>query len=671
METTNIKIKELRLLNFKGQKDLIVKFNQNTDIFGENGTGKTTIFDAFTWLLFGKDSSNKKDFNIKTLDDNNNEIHKIDHEVSGVILVNEETIILKKIYKENWVKTRGALESELKGHKTIFYFNDVPVSEKEYQSKVNAILDEGIFKLITNPFAFTSLKWQEQRNVLTNIIDPIPDEEIAQGNKEYEKLLKELSKNKTLDEYKKQISASIKKTKEELISIPTRIDEVVRNTPESLDFDNIQKEIKEKEDQISKIDSTIEDRSKTYEAIANEKEAQIKRKVEIANQLSDIEIEAQNQAENLLKKENSIIDSLQIELKEKQDELKKAESAFETLKSKLISKKSELHGIEQKQSILREQWQTENQKELRYNENDFCCPACKRKFEESDVEIKKEQILANFNVHKNETLEKINEKGKAYGVEKNVIYNEIKGIEDSIQKGNELIKYLEDRIGELTQKIDFENSLDRPELNIEDSKKNILDNNITYQSLKSEYNELTEKISSYQEPDNKDLKYQKSNLKSEIDRLKLSLSIKEQICNSNKRIKDLKEQEKHLAQSVSLNEKTLFTIESFEKIKIEKLEEKVNSKFQFVRFKLFNHQINGGETPCCEALVNGVPYSDVNTAGKINAGLDIINILSNFYKVTAPIFIDNRESIINIIPTNSQIINLIVSKEDKILRINY
>jgi DNA repair protein SbcC/Rad50 len=664
-----IEIKELRLLNFKGQKDLTVNFSNNTSIFGENATGKTTIFDAFTWLLFGKDSTNKKDFNIKTLDENNNEVHKIEHEVSGALIVNEAIITLKRIYKENWVKTRGALESELKGHKTLFYFNDVPVNEKEYQSKVSTILNEDLFKLITNPFAFNSLKWQEQRSVLTNIADTISDEEIAQGNKEYEKLLQELSENKTLEEYKKQISALVKKSKEELNLIPTRIDEVVRNTPEPIDFDTIQKEIKETENKITTIDSTIEDRSKSYEAVASEKEAQIKRKVEVANQLSNLEIEAQNQAENLVKKDNSIIDSLQIELKEKQDELKTAETASETLKNRLSSKKSELEGIEQKQSILREQWQKENQKELQYNENDFCCPTCKRVFEESDVEIKKEQLLANFNTTKNNILTEINKKGQSYGVEKENLSNEIKNLEDRVSKGNTLIESLKNDISDLNKKVNKENTLDKPQLNVKDSKNNILENNSIYQALKTEYTELTQKISSYQEPDNKDLKDQKTNLKTELDTLKSKLSVKEQIDSSNKRIEELKEQEKHLAQVVSNAEKTLFTIESFEKSKMEKLEEKVNSQFQYVQFKMFDTQINGGEVPCCEALVNGVPYSDVNTAGKINAGLDIINTLSNFYQVTAPIFIDNRESVIEIIATKSQVINLIVSKEDKILRI--
>ena len=110
-----------------------------------------------------------------------------------------------------------------------------------------------------------------------------------------------------------------------------------------------------------------------------------------------------------------------------------------------------------------------------------------------------------------------------------------------------------------------------------------------------------------------------------------------------------------------------YTITQFAKAKVEHIEKRVNALFKVVRFKMFNQQLNGGETPTCEAMVNGVPYSDLNNAGRINAGLDIINAICNFEGVYAPIFIDNAESVNELMPTTSQTIRLIVTEDENLV----
>lgn len=117
-----------------------------------------------------------------------------------------------------------------------------------------------------------------------------------------------------------------------------------------------------------------------------------------------------------------------------------------------------------------------------------------------------------------------------------------------------------------------------------------------------------------------------------------------------------------MAQQIANVEKEQFVIENFIKAKVDALENVVNSKFKFVKFKMFDELINGGVVECCEVLVDGVPYRDCNTASKINAGIDVINELSEYYSVSAPIFLDNRESVTNVIPTKSQLINLFVAE---------
>ena len=663
-----IELKELRLLNFKGQKDLIINFKSNTNIFGANGTGKTTIFDAFTWLLFGKDSSDKKDFNIKTLDTNNNPIHQIEHEVSGIIQVDSETHHLKRIYKENWIKKRGALVSELNGHKTLYYFNDIPLSEKEYQNKVNDILNENLFKLITNPFAFAGLKWQEQRNVLTNIAPTISDQELIQNDKDIKKLFEELGGRKDINDFKKQIAVSIKKSKEDLIQIPTRIDEVVRNKPEEKDFQSLEANLKEKETELKSIDEMIEDRSQYFKTIANEKEAQIEEKLEIAKKIAAIKTNARQQAE-IHQNNNNILPSLELEVSTKEENINHLNLTIQSLESRLKNKENDVLEKEIRQADLRKQWTEENKKTLVYTEEEFMCPTCKRKLDDDDIYNKKEELLKNFNNNRKKILEDINIKGNSLGAEKENIIKEINNLKETLSKNKEQIITLKEQIHILKEKINKEKELNKTKISVEQFIENFLANNSDYQLYNEAYNEINKKINSNIEPDLSEFKEKKTKIQREIDSIKRELAVKSQIESSNKRIEELKKQEKELSQIISDDEKKLFTIERFEKIKMTKLEESINCLFNYIKFKLFDTQINGSEIPCCELLVNGVPYQDVNTSGKINAGLDVINALTKFYQTEAPIFIDNRESVIDIIPTSSQIINLFVSKDDKTIRI--
>lgn len=178
--------------------------------------------------------------------------------------------------------------------------------------------------------------------------------------------------------------------------------------------------------------------------------------------------------------------------------------------------------------------------------------------------------------------------------------------------------------------------------------------------------ELEKNLVEVPEVDTKNLDFQKTQIQQDLEKLKEDLSIEQVIKKADERITELEKQESTLSKQVMELEQKEFTIESFERLKIETLESMINSRFKYVNFKLFSEQINGGIVETCEALVNGVPFSNANTAARINAGIDIINSLSEYYEATAPIFIDNRESVVNLIDTNSQVINLIVEEGSKL-----
>ncbi len=667
----SIKIQTISLLNFKGIRKLTIDFNGITNIHGDNATGKTTVFDAFTWLLFGKDSHDRKDFEIKTLDKNNVAIPKIDHEVSAIIEVDGIEISLKRNLKENWVKKKGSLQAEFTGHTTELYWDDVPVSATEYSNKVNKILEESIFKLITNPFAFNSLKWQDRRSVLMDIAGNKTDAEYAGDNLAYQELVHNLTNDKTLDDYKKQVANSVKKAKDDLKVIPTRIDEVERSKPEALDFTSLKSEIETKSKELQKVNDLLDDSNKAFQTKLDAvKDVRIQAN-ELSSEINIIEVNARKEAVKCLTPDTSELDGLTEKLAQKKAQITEYRNAYLTLSSKKDALSEKISGLTIQMDVKREDWSVENKKELTFNDEDFHCPTCKREFESGDVEAKKAEMLERFNTDKAAKLKLITADGTAFKVEKENLEAELKSIQDRIKAGLERINKFQKEQEEIEGAISaFNNKQSKPsDVSEDEIIESLLKSNTDYQSKKTELEKLQATIKEVPSPDNSQLIEQRQELTTAISELKAQLQNETRISEADKRIAELMEEEKLLAQQIADVEKTQFTIEEFEKFKAESLEEEVNGKFKLVNFKMFETQINGGIAPTCVALIDGVPFTDANTASRINAGLDIINTLCEHYGVTAPIFIDNRESIIDIIDTESQLINLIVSEGDKKLRV--
>lgn len=668
-----ISIQKISLINFKGIRNQEIVFDKNTNIFGDNGTGKTTIFDAFTWMLFGKDSTDRKDFQIKTLDKDNVVIPQIEHEVSAILIVDGEEVSIRRILKENWVKKRGSLESEFSGNVTDYYWNEVPIQQKEFQTKVSQILDEAVFKMITNPLAFNQMKWQDRRNALIQIVGEVSDSELASGNSEYENLIAQLTNGKTLEDYRKQIAASIKKAKEDLKAIPTRVDEISRSKPEAFDFLKLSVDLEKKQSDLVKVDEEISDSNKAFQSkLDGQKDQKIKAN-NLKAEIQSIEANSKREAKEKTKPDTSTLDKLNLKLKETEDNLETANNGFTTLNSKVITLENQIASVNTKIEAKRQEWATENAKELNFDDASFCCPTCKRDFEASDIETKKTEMLSNFRTDKEAKLIEIRKQGTALGEEKTNLEKEVEALKVRIENGKTHIASIQDEIKNIKTEIDTEKAKSLPvdEMQEDLIYESILSMNADYKAKKSELETLEATIEEIPAVDNSELVEKRKSLVSEIDDIKTKLQNETQINSVNQRIESLQKEESTLAQQIANVEKTQFVIENFNKLKIDTLEQKINSKFKFVNFKMFETQINGGEVECCDCLIDGVPFSDANTASKINAGLDIINTLCEFYQVTAPIFIDNRESIVKLIDIESQIVNLIVSEDDKKLRVAY
>ena len=642
-------IKQMKLTNFKGLRDFTIEFSDSmTSVLGKNGSGKTTIFDAFTWLLFGKDSEDRKSFNIKTLDAQGVAIPRIPHEVSAILIIDGEEINLCRRYNEKWQKKRGSATEEFTGHEEERLYNDVPMSVKEWGEKITAICSEQVFKFITNPLYFSAQKSDVQRSMLFRMAGDISDAEIAAGNAEFTALLASLT-GKTMDEYKREIAAKKRRIKAEIDGIPERIDERKRDMPEAENWLALDADLQAKKSELEKVEKSITDKSQAYSEASNAKLEISKKEFNLRQKLLNREYEIKQDVQ----KEYNEQSSKQSELRR---QVENAQAELNRVQSEMTRYQSDLNAMQEKRNALIAEWREINARTLQFKEDEFVCPTCKRPLDIDDIERKQNEMTESFNTRKAADLAENNRKGQANK----------KAMEDTTA----LVKKCEERIAELSKKIEelkanplYSATLTAPDATqaIEaDAERNNLVDEIA--KVKAELDKPVET------PDTTELTEQKKSIMAEIDIIKAKLAKKETIERNNQRIQELETQLRNQSEELAQLEGIEFTMAAFSKARIEAVESRINGFFSLVRFKMFEQQINGGEVETCEATVNGVPYSDLNNAMTINAGLDIINAICKSEGVTAPIFIDNAESVNELLHTQSQMIRLVVT-DDETLRV--
>jgi exonuclease SbcC len=676
-----IKLKNLKITNFKGIEHFEASFNHITNVFGENATGKTTIMDAFLWLFFGKNSEDVSQFEVKRLDANNRFIKDQEAEVEAIIRIDQQEIAVKKVLRQKWTRRRGELDKEYTGDENVYYWNDVPLKESEFKTKIKDIIDENLFRLITNPFFFNSQKWQTRRNTLIDIAGNITNQEVldvvvnAGNKKQYADLIAALNNKKTLDEFKAELAAKKKKIKDEQENIPSRIDEVRRGMPGSRNFDAIRDELKTLTEQLWQMQLSMNDEAaqqqeenkrrtnqlKEYNAQVQQKQQSI---FNVKTKIQNVEFDAKQQAKEQGGQLQRNLLTAETKLKERRLDKTGRESLLHSLELQVQEKEKQI-------DELRHEYAAADAKELVFEPGAFVCPSCKQSLPENDVEAKKDELTGNFNRNKLQQLTNIKSKGET-------LKNEITNLNERISNGKTSIKSLDDEITELEKYIELrKEELNLPGQSVEDITKLLLSTNVEYKELKKQLADLEAVVLTEPEFEplqtNEELKTKQASLNNLIKDAQRILMDEETITKANVRIQELQEQESTLALQLAALEGSEFAILEFTKAKVDAIERRINGKFKNVKFKMFTQQVNGGEAETCETLVNSngsfVPFPDANNAAKINAGIDIINTLCQHYDVYAPIFIDNRESVTRLIDSESQIVNLIVSEADKKLRV--
>lgn len=633
----NVRLKQMKLRNFKGIKELDIDFNLlDTNVYGKNATGKTTLVDAFNWLFFNKDSSGASDFDVKTKTPDGEYLHNLEHLVEAVVEVDGTETTFKKVFKEKYTKQRGSTTASFTGHTTDYFVDDVPRKKKEYDETVNELFDSNIFSMITDPFYFnTRMKWQDRRKTLIDICGDVSDELVINSLNDLAPL-QQLLNGKSVDDLRAQLKSQMKPINDELKTIPIKINEANLAIPTE-----IEEVDKEKYKFINERINELENKKQTVlnGGAAAEKETEL---IKLRNQ----KLLVQNEVPDVkpLKDEEY---SLSIQIDSLEHKKERAENEIQVKKSMQDANKSRRDPLRKERNELEAKY---------YDSSKNICPECGQMRTQEQIKKFEEE----FNIYKSNRLEELNAKGLSLLKEYKERSVEIDDLENKVQEYQNMIDESKVKLSELTKKIanineDFTKEQE-PKINAIDEK--IVNAEREMEFLKSNTGEEVAKI-------NEEigmLKEQRSHYE--------EIKAKERLAKTQiNRIAELEAREKELSKQYNDMDKMLYLTDLFIKTKVAMLTEKINSNFKLCNFRLFEEQINGGLNEVCEVTVNGVNYTDLNNAMKINAGLDVINTICDYSNTYAPIFIDNAESVNETIKTNSQQVRLYVTENDETLRI--
>ena len=642
---TSIRIKRLTLENFKCHRNLTLDFmGGNASVYGDNATGKTSIYDALTWLLFGKDSqgNGEKNIEIKPL----NLLGEVkDHDaitsVEAILLVNGEEIALKRTYQEVWTTKRGSSEPTYDGNTSEYYVDGVPCKKFAFADKVNELVNEDTFRMLTSVSHFANgITWQERRAVLFRVAGVMDDTQIMATDERFKPLIDGLGRL-SLDDYKKKLIAEKRGFVGAKTEIPARISECEKTIAdvEGLDFKTARIMLEGLNGKKERLET---------ELLAIEHDtASEKKRMEIREaQLELSAIENENRAfrasqavgmldVNVMKQDLS---KLQIQLKDKTTRLAISENTL---------------GVYDKDiDDSRARWIATNNESF----TGGSCPTCGQALPAPQLKAATDAFEAQKAKRLREIEQTANAKkeSKAQAVTRiTEIREEIGQLEADIKQKQAEIIAAEASVIEPVDMADYQ------------AKKTAAVNKINALS-----GELADMMA--------DSTAARSGLQREIAEVKAQISGQMEIISkeslleySRKRVEELKEDARNAAQCLEAIEGMLFLIDEYSRYKTKFVEDSINSLFRIARFRLFREQANGGIEDRCDVVYDGVPYISVNNGAKINVGIDIINTLSKAYGVTVPLFVDNAESVTKIETSDTQIIRLVVSENDKELRVSY
>ena len=664
----NIKISRLELTNFKCFSHREFTFDSDvTTVRGRNGVGKTTISDAILWCLFGKNTQGQSDFDLKTHDANGFPIPHLDHSVEILLRVGggsvaTKEVTLRRTLRETWVKKRGSDEQVFKNNTTEYMVNGNTMTAADYKKYIYDMVSESLFRTITNPQYFPSLKWQEQRTFLTQMVGSIEPEVIANSD-ELVALVHQLDdSNDDIISYRKHLSYQIKQIKDKLDKIPVRLEEQNKALPERLDWDALQAQYTAVEQQSQEVsEKIIAIKSGNGGDVLRE---QIQEEMKfVQRKLDSFEVAIRTNVRQLQTAKDERVNALSRQFNQlvsTQRDLEASIPSFDKLAKQCRDNANEI--FKKEQEYIRSEWPKTQVSFDSYGE-DARCALCGQLLPPEQIDAAREK----FNTRRAELRKELNERAAAAKQLLADAETEAKKYEAEKAEAEKRLADIKEQINTIfVEKAKAE----KEEIKSFDD---CLADNTEYQNCLKEKAELQSKLDSVGISDDDvsrlaDLEAQKVQYTATLQQLTTQLASKEQYSRIITLIDGINEEQKSLVSQLSELERREDIARQYQDRQNAILEQRVNEHFQIVRWRMFRTVNNGGEPfqePYCECYVDGMAYHDgLNQAARLNAGLDIINALCIHYSVSAPIVLDNAESTINILPTVGQQIRLQVADTD-------
>lgn len=638
-----IKILRLTLENFKCHAFLNLQLDgQSVSIYGDNATGKTSVYDALTWLLFGKDSlgNGEKNFEVKPLnDDGDVKDHQAITCVEAEFLVDGETLTLKRTFREMWATRRGSTVAVYDGNISDYYVDGVPQKKIEYDRRIRDLVSEDLFRMLTSVSYFASaMKWQDRRAVLFDMTGTLSDREIMAANAEFDMLAESMGKL-SLSEYKAKLQSQKKGLTGVRDDAPTRINECQRTLQslEGIDF---------AEAKYNEMELQAQQHELSAQLISLKSDTAMEKMV---IQMREVKLEMDSlERENRAHRASqsaSAPDAAQLSSQISSEELR-----LQTMKAVLDKARKSVDRYELEIQQNRNAW-------VHVNGEAFAggaCPTCGQTLPFEQLK----EATAKFNQRKQQRLEDIEKTAQRLKEDKEREISRVADLEAEEAERTKRIEGLKEALRDAK-----ENAVQVSDLEDYQGMRDALKKKMD--GLQAEYAKMTESADSVKHGLEQRIREVNDQLRF-VRGVIAKEAVKEQ---TEKRIAELKADARNAAEALESIEKMLYMIEAFTRYKAKFVEGNINGLFRIATFRLFREQANGGLEDRCDVVYEGVPYLGLNNGMKVNVGIDIINALSRYYGVMVPLFVDNAEAVTHLEACNAQVIRLVVSEEDKELRI--
>lgn len=642
---TTMILNSLNIRNFKGCKHLELDFGgKSASIFGDNAAGKTTVYDAVSWLLFGKDSKGRGTFDIKPLDaDGNVADHAAITSVEAVLLVDGSPLRLKKTFYEQWTTKRGHAEATYDGNTSEFFADEVPLKKNEYERRISEIVDEDTFRALTNVAWFCEqLDWRKRRDMLFTVCALPDDKTIMATDQRFHTLMGDMG-SLNIDDYKRKLQSQRKGISTQRNTIPARIDEQHKLVQDlsAINYEDLRARRGKLAAQLEELQGDM---------------LKLKNDTLLSEKQNDLAA-AQNDLRALNLENDSFRREQMVPVVDRRPELKAGVSAaaasLDRLDKALKGDQDLVERMERDIDRCRKTWDAENKMEFK----DDTCATCGQKLPETALASARAAFSAERDKNKRRAIdESKNYKGVVEAAKERIAQYE-KDIgqakADKSRLEAELAAYVPDTPPAVTDMPDFASKAAAINEKIA-----VLNADIADLQGKSSKKKFT-------------IESGIASLKEQIEPLDKEIAKESLLSFARKREEELREEAKNNAEILSALDKQLFLCEEFARFKVEYTEQAINGKFHITHWKLFSEQVNGGLADCCEATFDGVPYGSLNNGMRVNVGIDVINTLSAHYGISVPLFVDNAESVTSLRNTGTQIIRLVVSESDKELRIEH